>query len=139
MQLEEEKYVTGFSKTKRKKLRSELDQFVTIKAESFGHPEEAIVQEIRYWQQSAAKAHTNPTRAQREKSFEHWQGICLVCKKRIASISAATFHHLKRGVPNLHAPENMQPLHRDESFGCHEKLHGAPAGCLTAGSMRQKV
>lgn len=63
----------------------------------------------------------------------------MVCGGGIESLAQATFHHLKRGVPGLHSPENMRPLHRDESKGCHEKLHGAPPGSLTAGSLRRRT
>jgi hypothetical protein len=131
-------FVTRFSQDERTQLRAELDHFVSEKAVALGRPEEAVVQEVRYWQQSAAKGHTNPTATQRRLSFEHWKNVCAVCGERIESLDKATFHHLKRGIPNQHAPENMQPLHRNEPRGCHEKIHGVPVGSLTAGSMRRK-
>lgn len=127
-------FVTGFSQSERTLLRRELDLFVSKRATKLGRPEEAVVHEIRLWQQSAAKGHTNATKTQQRKSFNHWKGICSACNKTIDSLADATFHHLKRGISNQHAPENMQPLHRDG--GCHEKLHGAPAGSFTAGSKR---
>ena len=99
-------------------------------------PREAVIQEIRYWQQSSADGHTNPKKAQKMASFAYWQQICRVCSQPIPALDSATFHHLKRGIAGLHSPENMVPVHRDG--GCHELLHDAPPGSFTAGSLRAK-
>ena len=132
------RFVSGFTAGERRRLRAALDDYANNAAKDYGHPLEAIVQEIRYWQQSTSAGRTNPTEREKKGSFRHWEKMCMVCNEPIESLAAATFHHQKRGVPNLHAPQNMRPLHRDESKGCHEKLHGAPAGSLTAGSRRRR-
>lgn len=132
-----ERTKAGLTKDERGLLREELRVFVLEKAKKLGHPEEAIVQEIRYWQQSVKDWRTNPTKKEKEKSFEKYQRICWHCKKMISSFNEATFHHLKRGIPGLHEPENMVPLHRDESYGCHEEIHGASRS-LTDGSLKSR-
>ena len=138
MQSSENVFVTGFTQSQRTQLRAELDEYVRTTALALGHTEEAVVQELRYWQQSAAKGHTNPTEAQKKASFRHWDGVCCACGERILSLEEATFHHLRRGISGLHSPENMVPLHRSKDFGCHEKLHGVAPGSFTAGSMRRR-
>ncbi len=129
---------SGFTVKERKNFRAELDKFASQAASDCGHPLEAVVQEIRYWQQSTSAGRTNPNAREKRASFAYWKQTC-ICGERIESLAVATFHHLKRGVTNLHDPENMRPLHRDESRGCHEKLHGAPPGSLTAGSQRRRA
>lgn len=135
---DEKRFVTGFTGEQRKLLRAALNEFASSAAQKYGHPLEAVVQEIRYWQQSSSAGRTTPTAQEKKFSFRHWDQTCMVCNTRIESLAVATFHHMKRGVPNLHGPDNMRPLHRDEAMGCHEKLHGAPPGSLTAGSLRRK-
>lgn len=135
---EVKRHKSGFTADERRRLRASLEVFASNAAKDYGHPLEAIVQEIRYWQQSASAGRTNPIEREKQASFRHWRQMCMVCNEPIESLAAATFHHLERGVPDLHGPQNMRPLHRDESKGCHEKLHGAPAGSLTAGSLRRK-
>src|ERR1035441_8179247 len=117
-------YTSGFTEEQRNTIREDLTRFTQERASLLGFPPEAAVQEIRYWQQSNPNWSTNPNQTAKRSSFEHHQGICLVCGGKISSIKVATFHHLKRGVPNLPGPQNMIPLHRDG--GCHEKLHNAP-------------
>lgn len=129
---------SGFTVEERKRLRAALNEFASTAAKEYDHPVEAIVQEIRYWQQSASAGRTNPTEQEKKISFIHWKQICMECNQLIESLAVATFHHINRGVPNLHGPQNMRPLHRDESRGCHERLHGAPPGSLTAGSSRRR-
>jgi hypothetical protein len=129
-------FKSGFTPEQRRQLRAELDSFSNRAAEKYERPLEAIVQEIRYWQQSTSAGRTNPRKSEKQESFRFWNQQCMVCGDRIESLTQATFHHLKRGIPDLHSPENMRPLHRDEDKGCHEKLHGAPPGSLTAGSRR---
>lgn len=135
----ETRLTSGFTVEERKRFRATLDKLASQIASDYGHPLEAVVQEIRYWQQSTSAGRTNPNRREKQASFAHWEQECMVCNDRIESLAVATFHHLKRGVPGLHDPENMRPLHRDESKGCHEKLHGAPPGSLTAGSQRRRT
>jgi hypothetical protein len=93
-----------------------------------------VVQEIRYWQQSNADWRTNHTKADKLKSYKHYQGVCQApeCAKPIDSVDEATFHHFKSGIPKLHSPENMVPLHK--VGGCHERLHNARSS-FTAGSL----
>ncbi|NPC49757.1 hypothetical protein HPC50_22090 [Corallococcus exiguus] len=134
--MKEKTYKTGFTYTQRKLLDKALSEFVVEHARKFGLPEEAVTQEIRYWQQSTSQWRTNPTQTEKKKSFRQWGARCWLCEVPIGAITGATFHHLRRGVSNLHSPENLVPLHRDKEFGCHEKLHNAPPGSLTAGSLR---
>jgi hypothetical protein len=136
---DEIRLTSGFTVEERKNFRVKLDKFASQAASDYSHPLEAVVQEIRYWQQSTSRGRTNPNEREKRASFSHWKQECMVCKERIESLTVATFHHMKRGVPGLHDPENMRPLHRDESKGCHEKLHGAPPGTLTAGSQRRRA
>ncbi len=133
----EKTLMSGFSESARHSLRADLEAWVRAQAKTLGHTEEAVVQELRYWQQSGPWR-TNPTKANKTASFKHWNGLCSSCKHPIESLAAATFHHLKRGVRSQHGPENMVPLHRAEQFGCHEKLHAAPPGSFTAGSRKAK-
>jgi hypothetical protein len=136
---DEIRLTSGFTAEERKNFRAKLDKFTSQAASDYSHPLEAVVQEIRYWQQSTSQGRTNPNEREKRASFSHWKQECMVCDERIESLAVATFHHMKRGVPSLHDPDNMRPLHRDESKGCHEKLHGAPPGTLTAGSQRRRV
>ncbi|MDQ6734025.1 MAG: hypothetical protein M3Z35_07895 [Nitrospirota bacterium] len=108
------KFKTEFFPVERSQLRNQLDRLTRTKAIALGYTEEVVVQEIRYWQQSAAKGHTNPTKTQKQNSFRHWNGLCSGCGTKIESIGKAVFHHLSRGVRSLHSPENMHPFHRDE-------------------------
>jgi hypothetical protein len=125
------KYKSGFTGEQRKAIRADLTRFTKERASRLGCPPEAVVQEIRYWQQSHPDWATNPTKTQKELSFRRYKGICQArgCRHKISSIDDATFHHKKRGVPNLHRPENMVPLLQR---GCHEKLHNARPGSFTA-------
>ena len=136
MALQLKKHRSGFTDEQRKMIREDLVRFTQEHATQLGCPPEAVVQGIRYWQQSNPDWPTNPTKKDRETSFKDHKGICALCDGAIVSINDATFHHLERGIPNLHGPQNMIPLHR--TLGCHEKLHNAPPGSLTAGSMSKK-
>ena len=129
------KHKSGLVEEQRKTIREGLVRFTQEHASLLGCPPEAVVQEIRYWQQSNRDWRTNPTKKQKKSSFHYHKGICAVCHDEISSISDATFHHKERGIPQLHAPENMVPLHR--TLGCHEKVHDAPPGSFTAGSMHK--
>jgi hypothetical protein len=131
------KYKSGFTEDQRKTIRESLTGFTREHALLLDLPPEAVVQEIRYWQQSNSDWPTNPKKTHREASFKLHNGICMVCRLQIESIAEATFHHLRRDIPNLHSPENMRPLHRWK--GCHEQLHNALPGSLTAGSMTKKA
>lgn len=133
---EAKRFVSGFTDEQRRRLRATLDELARTAAIEYSHPVEAIVQEIRYWQQSTSAGRTNPIEAEKRNSFRYWNQVCMVCGQHIETLKSATFHHLRRGVPDLHGPENMRPLHRDT--GCHEKLHDAPVGSLTAGSQRRR-
>jgi hypothetical protein len=119
-------YKSGFTEEQRKAIRSHLIAFTNEHASRLGCPPEAVVQEVRYWQQTNRDWPTNPRKAHKLKSFEYYKGNCWVCDGPIGSIDDATFHHLERGVSNLHSPENMVLLHK--KTGCHERLHNAPAG-----------
>jgi len=130
------KYKSGFTEEQRKIIREKLAHFTEEHASLLGCPPEAVVQEMRYWQQSHPDWRTNPTKKQKESSFKHHEATCAECHEKISSIEDATFHHRERGVPSLHAPGNMVPLHK--TLGCHEKLHNAPSGSFTAGSMGKK-
>ena len=130
------KYKSGLADEQRKIIRAGLVRFTNRHAFRLGCPPEAIVQEIRYWQQSNADWRTNPTKTQKAKSFKHYRGVCQLCSKKISTIADATFHHWKRGVPDLHEPKNMIPLCKID--GCHETLHNAPPGSFTVGSMSKK-
>lgn len=111
-------FKSGFNERNRTELRSELEDYVKALSEKYNVPDEAIIQEIRYWQQK----YTNPTKAQKFKSFKSNNQICFECKTVITQFEDATFHHIQRGIPNVHSPKNMVPMHR--SMNCHEKHHG---------------
>jgi hypothetical protein len=130
------KYKSGFTEEQRKTIRKALASFTEEHASLLGCTPQAVVQEIRYWQQSHPDWRTNPTKKEKASSFKHHKGICVECHQQISSMDDATFHHLERGIPNLHGPSNMVPLHK--TLGCHEKLHNAPSGSFTSGSMSRK-
>ncbi len=130
------KYKSGCTEEQRKIIRDALDRFTREHASLLGCTPQAVVQEMRYWQQSNRDWRTNPTRREQKESFSEHRGICVVCKEVISSINDATFHHWHRGIENLHSPTNMVPAHKQK--GCHEKLHGARPGSFTEGSMSRK-
>jgi hypothetical protein len=132
------KYKSGLLPDQRQVIREALVHFTREHASLLGCPSEAVVQEIRYWQQSNTNWRTNPSRKHKESSFQYHGGICAECHKEISSMDDATFHHWERGIPDLNGPKNMVPLHRNKAFGCHEKIHKAPPGSFTAGSMSKK-
>jgi hypothetical protein len=127
------KYKSGLTNEQKKTIREGLTRFTKEHASILVCPPEAIVQEIRYWQQSHPDWRTNPTKKHKELRFRHHDGKCAECGEEISSINEATFHHKERGIPNLHGPHNMMPLHK--TLGCHEKLHNAAPGSFTMGSM----
>ncbi|MGA2145587.1 MAG: hypothetical protein ABSH49_11570 [Bryobacteraceae bacterium] len=131
------KHKSGLAAEQRRIIREDLVRFTKEHASLLWCPPEAVVQEIRYWQQSSADWRTNPTKKDKELSFKYHKRICAACREEISSISDATFHHLQSGIPNVHGPENMVPLHK--TLGCHEGLHNAPPGSFTAGSMTRKL
>ena len=127
---------SGFTKEERIQIRKELFDFVKNQSESYKKAEEAIVQEIRYWQQSVKHWGTTPSKSEKQKSFIHHNQVFSECRGIIESLDQATFHHKERGIKGLHSPDNMIPLHKN--LGCHEKLHKAPPGSFTSGSMKAK-
>jgi hypothetical protein len=99
------KYKSGFTEEQRKIIRKDLAQFTERHASLLGFPPEAVVQEIRYWQQSNPDWRTTPTPKHKESSFKHYDGICQLpeCRRKrrkISSIADAVFHHKERGIPN---------------------------------------
>lgn len=132
-----ERTKAGVTFKEREQIRKTLVELVQRLAGDLSYPEEAIVQEIRYWQQSVKDWATNPSASERKQSYLHHDGICWHCKEKINSLEETTFHHFKRGIRNLHGPENMVPLHKSEEKMCHEILHGASRS-LTGGSFQSK-
>ena len=128
-------YKSGFTVEQRTAIRNDLIAFTNERASQLGCTREAVVQEIRYWQQSNRDWPTNPRREHKVRSFERYDGVCWVCHETILSIDETTFHHLQRGIENLHSPENMVPLHKKK--GCHEILHNSPAGSFTVAAQER--
>ncbi|HEX3532031.1 MAG TPA: hypothetical protein VH988_33650 [Thermoanaerobaculia bacterium] len=93
---DEMRLTSGFTVEERKNFRAKLDKFASQAASDYGHPLEAVVQEIRYWQQSTSQGRTNPNEREKRASFSHWKQVCMVCGEQIESLTVATFHHIKR-------------------------------------------
>jgi hypothetical protein len=93
-----ERLRSGVSPEQRLAIRKALVRFTAKHAKRFGCAPEAVVQEIRYWQQSNPDWPTNPKQADKQSSFERHHGICQApgCGETIASIDDATFHHLHK-------------------------------------------
>src|ERR1035438_8128042 len=103
---------SGVTEEQRLALREALTRFTEDQAARLGCPPEAIVQEMRYWQQSNRAWPTNPRKQHKLASFHFHHGICVVCKQAIESIDDATFHHWERGIPEPHSPTNMIQIGR---------------------------
>ena len=121
---------SGVTSEQRKIIRSKLQSFVDELTDELKLTKEALVQEIRYFQQSTKNGRTNPTKTQRVKSLKYHRNKCSHpgCDKTL-TVKTAVFHHIKRGISGLHEPENMIP-YCDEH---HNKHHGSLTS-LTKGS-----
>ena len=71
----------------------------------------------------------NATEAHKKASFSAWEGKCERCGQPVDK-AEAVYHHLSRGVPNQHRPENLVPHHNR----CHDDVHGVTQGSLTKGT-----
>ena len=75
----------------------------------------------------------NPTRTQKQASYEKWGGQCQKCNRAI-EFEEAVFHHLARRIPNQHGPENLLPYHPP----CHDKKHDVVEGSLSKGAPQSR-
>lgn len=116
--------------------RKGIRQWFDAKAVPFlmtktGLPDEGVVQEIRYWHQRASNEwSTHPSPTAKARSFRYWSSKCQRpgCRKPLTK-DEASYHHLKRGIPNQHRPESLLTYHH----GCHYNEHGAVRASLRKG------
>ena len=94
---------------------------------------EAVANEAFYLLQRHPQWGRNASSTHKRASFKHWKRRCHRCKKSVP-FDEAKFHHLLRGVPNQHGPENLVPQH----LHCHDEEHGATRGSLSKGSPMKK-
>lgn len=128
-------FKSGANEAQRKIIRDRLNEVVQELKYTTGLPGESIVQEARYWQGSGTKYKTDPTTTDKNKSWSYYKGICQICYNNIDENNDAVYHHEKRGVENLHGPENMKPVHNS----CHDNHHhDNPKASLTKGSQTKK-
>ena len=113
----------------RDEIRGQLDAVIESLSRELGVCVEAVantafmhVQKQPNWGRNATKAHKNA-------SFLAWEGKRQRCRQPVDR-SAAVFHHLSRGVPNQHGPQNLVPHHNR----CHDEEHGVMQGSLTKGT-----
>lgn len=126
------RFTSGATEDQRDQIRAELDSFVKRVSAKTGLPGEAVALEVRYWHQSASnKYRTNASTADKTRSYKFYDGRCQAagCGEPIDR-NDAVFHHVDRGVPDQHAPENLKPYHES----CHDSHHGVERGSLTKGS-----
>lgn len=114
-------------------IRRQLDVLIQSLSESLNASPEGIATELFYRLQRHPDYARNANTTQKNKSYTHYDGICQNCHKPV-SRREAKFHHLKRGLRNQHAPENLVPYHVD----CHDHEHGAVNDSLSKGSPKRK-
>jgi hypothetical protein len=114
-------------------IRRKFKKLVDDLANDTDKPKEYIANEIFYYIQRHKEWGRNATKTQKRASFKYHKGKCSKCNKPINSIDGAKFHHLERGVPKQHEPENLVPQH----LKCHDEEHGVLKGSLSKGTPRK--
>ena len=112
-------------------IRSALAELISSLATERSLTPEEVANESFYFLQRHPTWGRNPSATQKRASHRHWNGQCHRCVHEVAFVDA-TFHHLKRGIPHPHAPENLVP----ECMVCHDREHGVSHGSLSKGSPR---
>ena len=120
---------SGLARTERALVEFAIGQTIRAFAKQFGKPPEAVAVEAFYVLQSHPEWGRNASATHKRRSLAHWQGCCYECGQPVTT-AEATYHHLKRGVPNQHGPENLVPTHP----GCHDRTHNAVKGSLLKGT-----
>ena len=118
------------SKVDRQVIYERVDNLVESLAESFKVQKSLVANSIFMRVQKHPQWGRNATSKHKNQSYQHWKGICPVCEKPVDRKSAI-FHHLKRGVDDLHGPENLVPTHND----CHDRIHQIKEASLTKGTL----
>lgn len=115
-------------------IRDLLDEIISNISADLSVCSEAVAAVAFYRLQRHPSWGRNATKTHKNASFQRWKGICNRCKRPV-SRAEAKFHHLVRGVPNQHGPENLVPEHTE----CHDDEHNVVYGSLSKGSPVKKV
>jgi len=118
----------------RTKIRQAVSVLVEKLAEETGCHAEAVADVAFLHIQKHPSWGRNSTEAQKRASLRFWKERCQGCGEAL-SRAEAVFHHLRRRIPDQHAPENLLPYHP----GCHDTEHGAKKASLSKGASRRKA
>jgi hypothetical protein len=121
------------SQAEKKSARAGLEDLVESLAAKHSLLPEAVANELFYQLQRHPRWGRNATLAQKHASFAYWKGLCHWCGEAL-SFADSKFHHLRRGIPDQHAPLNLVPEH----LQCHDAEHKVELGSLSKGSPRKK-
>jgi 5-methylcytosine-specific restriction endonuclease McrA len=117
-------YKSGVDEAERNEIRNAYYFLLEVFSKKLNKPPEAIAQEVRYCGETSSNPYrTHATDSERLRSFRHYQGLCQYPGCSDKSLKSwkgrelVEYHHLRRGVPNLHEPENLVPMHPE----CHRK------------------
>jgi hypothetical protein len=117
------------TRDERGRIKIAVDKLISSLADSCGLCREAVANIAFYCLQRHADCGRNATKKQKRASYAHWDGRCKKCNEPV-SFEDAKFHHVKRGIPNQHEPDNLVPEHEK----CHDEEHNVKKGSLSKGS-----
>lgn len=117
----------------KRTIQDRLGELVATLSSTLSVCQEAVANEIFYKVQRHAVWGRNAKPAQKKASFEYWKRKCHRCSREVA-LEDAKFHHLRRGVPGQHGPENLVPEHQD----CHDAEHGITQSSLSKGAPKRR-
>jgi hypothetical protein len=118
----------------KRRINDAVDDLIATLAAATGICREAVANVAFYRLQRHPGWGRNASKAQKRASHTRWKGTCKRCNKPVA-FAAAKFHHLKRGIPDQHAPGNLVPEH----LKCHDSEHSVKKGSLTKGSPTKRT
>jgi len=113
-------------------IRTALSCLVESQAAEHSLSSQEVANEVFYSVQRHPSWGRNASGAQKRAAYTHWKRRCHRCGEELP-FADAIFHHLKRGIPDQHAPSNLVPQH----VKCHDREHGLYRGSLAKGAPRK--
>ncbi|MAX36760.1 MAG: hypothetical protein CME33_09375 [Gimesia sp.] len=113
----------------RDQIHQQVDALIESLSEEFDACTEAVANTAFMRIQKHPTWGRNATHRHKSDSYSEWDGKCERCGQFVDR-SEAVFHHLSRGVPNQHGPQNLVPHHNS----CHDAEHGVSKGSITKGT-----
>jgi hypothetical protein len=119
--------------TEKSQIWAAVDALVANLAAVTGMCAEAVATSAYYRLQRHPAWGRNASKDHKQAAHAAGNGRCYKCGEEVA-LKDATFHHLRRGIPNQHGPANLVPSHEK----CHNEEHGAEQASLMKGSPRRR-